>query len=76
MKTFMQDKVRLETLITELTRSPDNYHDDIINSYRDLLLSNNILYLLKEQNQLGNCMHIFIFTSSIHSLIYLPYCLS
>jgi hypothetical protein len=47
---YSLDQQRLSTLLTELSRTPAEMHDSIIGSYRELLLSENMLYLLKCAN--------------------------
>jgi hypothetical protein len=47
---YSLDQQRLSTLLTELSRTPAEIHDSIIDSYRELLLSENMLYLLKCAN--------------------------
>lgn len=48
--SFETDKQRLNLLLSELDRAPDEYHIGIIDSFRDLLLSNNLVYLLLQAN--------------------------
>jgi hypothetical protein len=45
------DKTKLFVLIKELNRTDEFMHDSIIDSYRDLLLADNFLYLLRQANK-------------------------
>lgn len=49
--TIGNDEKRLSMLLGELARSPVDVHPLVLDSYRDLLLSNNILHLLRRGNQ-------------------------
>jgi hypothetical protein len=50
-ETLDSDKGKLAVLLTELNRTDEFLHDNIIDSYRDLLLSDNFLYLLRQANK-------------------------
>jgi hypothetical protein len=49
--TYDLDKQRMNMLITELNRTAVEMHDTVIDGYRDLLLSDNCLFLLRLANQ-------------------------
>jgi hypothetical protein len=49
-KTFALDQQRLYVLLTELNRTAAELQDGVIDGYRDLLLSENMLFLLKRAN--------------------------
>ena len=48
--TLRRDTNSLELLVTDLTRLPAEMHDDVLEAFRDLLLSDNFLFLLKAAN--------------------------
>ena len=48
--TLRRDTNSLELLVTDLTRLPAEMHDDVFEAFRDLLLSDNFLFLLKAAN--------------------------
>ncbi|KAJ1421017.1 hypothetical protein B484DRAFT_126234 [Ochromonadaceae sp. CCMP2298] len=50
-ESYELDKVRLSTLLVELHRTAAERQDAVIDSYRDLLLSDNILFLLTNANK-------------------------
>jgi hypothetical protein len=49
--TIEVDIQRLSLLMNELQRAPSDMQDEIIESYRDLLLSGNMIYLLLQANR-------------------------
>ena len=52
MKRWEQDRVSLQLLVGELSRyaGEDNLQKQILTAYKDLLLSDNLLYLLREES--------------------------
>lgn len=49
--TYDLDKQRMNMLVAELNRTAVEMHDTVIDGYRDLLLSDNCLFLLRLANQ-------------------------
>ncbi len=49
--TFMAERSRLDMVVDELTREPDERFGEIIVNYKDLLLSENIVIIVKEKIQ-------------------------
>lgn len=50
-QTLECDRNRLLLLVNELSRAPVDLTDMVLDAYRDLMLSDNMVYLLKEQNE-------------------------
>ena len=75
--TLESDQGKLDRLMIELERSDVMMHDNIIDSYRDLMLSDNFLFLMKQTNQMpehsyetrwDNVCYQIIYTTLIHAL--------
>ena len=59
------DNLRLETLITTLNETAPELHDMVIDGHRDLLLSENILFLLKRAQASTDSMKVRLFYKKI-----------